>query len=135
MSTISWGTIASVSQEFDWKKNDTGGFWRHINTLGGFNATETRLLIYAYISCQNFWDETWWFLPLRVFGTLSSSLLIFPQHFGRYVLRPLSNSGTFTELRTTSFIETTGVACSDSVCHNVVQVFRYSYSPAIRIEP
>ena len=31
--------------------------------------------------------------------------------------RCLSNSGTFTELRTTSFIETTGVACSDSVCH------------------
>ena len=34
----------------------------------------------------------------------------------------LSNSGTFTELRTTSFIETTGVACSDSVSHNRVQV-------------
>ena len=29
--------------------------------------------------------------------------------------RCLSNSGTFTELRTTSFIESTGVACSDSV--------------------
>ena len=36
--------------------------------------------------------------------------------------RCLSNSGTFTELRTTSFIETTGVACSDSVSHNWVQV-------------
>ena len=36
--------------------------------------------------------------------------------------RCLSNSGTFTELRTTSFIETTGVACSDSVSHNRVQV-------------
>ena len=34
----------------------------------------------------------------------------------------LSNSGTFTELRTTSFIESTGVACSDSVSHNRVQV-------------
>ena len=36
--------------------------------------------------------------------------------------RCLSNSGTFTELRTTSFIETTGnpCACSDSVCHNRV---------------
>ena len=30
--------------------------------------------------------------------------------------RCLSNSETFTELRTTSFIETTWVACSDSVC-------------------
>ena len=33
----------------------------------------------------------------------------------------LSNLGTFTELRTTFFIESTGVACSDSVCHNRVQ--------------
>ena len=30
--------------------------------------------------------------------------------------------GTFTELRTTFFIESTGVACSDSVSHNRVQV-------------
>ena len=34
--------------------------------------------------------------------------------------RCLLNSGTFTELRTTSFIETR-VACSDSVSHNRVQ--------------
>ena len=33
-----------------------------------------------------------------------------------------SNSKTFTELRTTSFIESTGVACSDSVSHNRLQV-------------
>ena len=38
------------------------------------------------------------------------------------VFRCLSNSETFTELRTTSFIESTGVACSDSVRHNRVQV-------------
>ena len=36
--------------------------------------------------------------------------------------RCLSNSGTFTELWTTSFIETTGVACSDSVSHKRVQL-------------
>ena len=36
--------------------------------------------------------------------------------------RCLSNSGTFTELQTTSFIESTRVACSDSVSHNRVQV-------------
>ena len=36
--------------------------------------------------------------------------------------RCLANSGTITELRTTSFIESTGVACSDSVSHNRVQV-------------
>ena len=37
-------------------------------------------------------------------------------------LRCLSNSGTFTELRTTSFIESMEVTCSDSVSHNRVQV-------------
>ena len=37
-------------------------------------------------------------------------------------VRCLSNSGTFMELRTTSFIESTEVAFSDSVSHNRVQV-------------
>ena len=36
--------------------------------------------------------------------------------------RCLSNSGTFTELRTTFFIESMGVTCSYSVIHNRVQV-------------
>ena len=31
-----------------------------------------------------------WTLSLRVFGLLSSSLLLFPQRFGRYILRPSS---------------------------------------------
>ena len=83
---------------------------------------ENRINIYL-CSCLNFWDEGCWFLSLRVFGLLSSSLLLFPQRFGRYVLRPSSGvCRTMTELRTTSFIETTGVACSDSVSHNRVQV-------------
>ena len=36
----------------------------------------------------------------------------------------------------TSFIETTGVACSDSVCHNRVQVLSIPvyYSPVVRID-
>ena len=34
----------------------------------------------------------------------------------------LSNSETYTELRTTSFINSTGVTCSDSVSQNRVQV-------------
>ena len=36
--------------------------------------------------------------------------------------RCLSKSGTYTEHRTTSFIESTRVACSDSVSHNRVQL-------------
>ena len=39
----------------------------------------------------NFCDEAWWFLSLSVFGLLSSSLLLFPQRFGRYVLQPSSD--------------------------------------------
>ena len=37
-------------------------------------------------SCLHFWNEACWFLSLRVFGLFSSSLLLFPQRFGRYVL-------------------------------------------------
>ena len=78
------------------------------------------------MSCQNFWDEAWWFLSLRNFGLWSSSWLLFPQHFGWYVFRPSSgvwsNLGTYMELQTTSFIESMGVAFSDSVCHNQVQL-------------
>ena len=71
------------------------------------------------INCLNFWDEACWFLSLRVFGLLSSSLLLFSQRFGRYVFCGcLSNSGTFTELRTTTFIESTGFACSETISHD-----------------
>ena len=58
-------------------------------------------------------------LSLRVFGLLSSSFQpICPPAF----FRCLSNSGTFTELQTTSSIESTEVAYSDSVSHNQIQV-------------
>ena len=45
---------------------------------------------YKYFGCLNFWDEAGWFLSARVFGLLSSSLLLFALRFGRYVLRPFS---------------------------------------------
>ena len=38
------------------------------------------------------------------------------------IFRCLSNTGTFIKLRITSFIESTEVACSNSVSHNRVQV-------------
>ena len=43
---------------------------------------------------------------------------IYPLAFFRF----LSNSGPYTELRTTSFIESTGVTYSDPVSHNRVQM-------------
>ena len=61
-----------------------------------------------WISCLNFWDEAWWFLSLRDFRTIvfifiviSTFWPICPPAFFRCLL----NSGTFTELLTTSFIE------------------------------
>ena len=53
---------------------------------------------------------------------ISSFLLLFPQRFGRYVLRP---SG----LRITSFIETTGVACSNSISRVQVLSIPVLYRP------
>ena len=53
-----------------------------------------------------------------IFIVISTTFqLICPPAF----FRCMSNSGTFTELRTTSFIESTGLACSDSVSHNQVK--------------
>ena len=78
------------------------------------------------ISCLNFWDEACWFLSLRFFVLVFIFIVIFttfrpicPPAF----FRCLSNSGTFTEIWTTSFIETMGAACSDSFSHNRVQVW------------
>ena len=51
--------------------------------------------------------------------------------------RCLSNSATYTELQTMSFIESTGITSSDSISHNRYKylVFLYCYSPAVRTEP
>ena len=81
------------------------------------------LAVIKFSLCYN---RKMYFLSLRVFGLLSSSLLSFPQRFGQYILWPFpdvcSNLGTFTELWTMSFIESMGVASSDSISHNRVQV-------------
>ena len=57
--------------------------------------------------------------PTIVFIVISTTFRsIYPPAFFRY----LSNSGTFTELRTLSFIESTGVVCSDSVSCNLQMI-------------
>ena len=59
------------------------------------------------IWCLNFWDEAWLFLSLRVFRTIVFIFIIisttFPTICSPAFFRYLSNSGTFTELQTTSF--------------------------------
>ena len=58
------------------------------------------------------------------FGLLSSSLLLYSQRFGRYVLRP--SSEVYTGSRTKPFVWITGVNCSNSIYHDRVHVWSYS---------
>ena len=76
------------------------------------------------------------FLSLTVFGPLSSSLLVFSTTFQPIYppafFRCLSNSGNYTELRTTSFVESTGstVRIPLVITGHKYSVFLYFYSPA-----
>ena len=57
------------------------------------------------VSMKNIWKKKGFrcfFLPLRVFGLLSSSLLLFPHLFGRFVLR-LSSGVCWTREPTQKF--------------------------------
>ena len=80
-------------------------------------------LVYCHVAVQHVNRSamaTPHFLSLKVFFIFISTT--FRPKCPPAFFRCLSKSGTFTELRTTSFIESTGVACSDSVSHNWVQV-------------
>ena len=80
------------SKPFVWFRAKTDkGILCLVDHLHSVTVSYVRL----YVSCLNFWDEACWFLSLRVFGLLSSSLLLFPQRFGRYVLRPSSGVWDF----------------------------------------
>ena len=74
-------------------------------------------LVYTYISniIKVFWTIVFIFI---VFFTTFRP--IYPPAF----FKCLSNSGNYTELRTTSFIEYSGIACSDFINHYQVQVLR-----------
>ena len=83
-------------------------------------------ILYSIFSSVNTRKYNITFFFIKFFQTVVFIFIVISTTF-RSICPPaffrcLSNSGTFAELRTTSFIETTGVACSDSVCHNRVQV-------------
>ena len=78
-----------------------------------FSNTDHLGLFHKIFIINGFWTIVFIFI---VISTTFRSIC--PLAFFRCLL----NSGTFTELWTTSFIESTGVACSDSVSHNRVQV-------------
>ena len=72
---------------------------------------------------------------IKIFRTIVFIVITFRPICPPAFFRCLSNSGTFTELRTTSFTETTVVACSDSVSHNRVQVLSIPVLLLTWIEP
>ena len=80
-----------------------------------------------YFSLSKFLWRSLMIFIIRIFGLLSSSLLLFHNvsaDMNSGFFRCVSNSETYRELWTTSFIEYTGVTCSDFVSHNWVRVFR-----------
>ena len=73
--------------------------WTVVEKTNRRISTRERLAVIAWsevlqimttfcFSCLNFWDEACWFLSLRCFGLLSSSLLLFPE-----LLRRQSSEG------------------------------------------
>ena len=94
-------------------------------------------MIFKHIYLTHRWDRTgitnrykrWPLYSIFIIKGFRTIVLIFIDISSTFrsicppaFFRCMSNSGTFTELRTTSFIKSTGVACSDSVSHNRVQV-------------
>ena len=59
---------------------------------------------------------------LRFQEVLQTTIISVSVDMSSGLLQVFANSGTFTELRTKSVIESTGVVYSDSVSHNRVQV-------------
>ena len=127
MNRKEWINIAPTQNQ----GNQT--YWKNIS----YQAKIHRKMLTKLNSFLNFWDEAWWFLSLRVFGLSSSSLMLFSTTFRLICplafFRCLSNSGTYTELRTTSFIKSTGVTCSDSLSHNTT-LSRTVFTPSLAVE-
>ena len=82
--------------------------------------------LYIYDVVSKFLRRSLMILIIKGFRTIVFIFIVISTTFRPICpsafFRCWSNSGTFTELQTTSFIESTGVACSDSVSHNRVQV-------------
>ena len=89
--------------------------------------TQTRLSRHnKFISAENIYIWIHAIFIIKGFRTIVFIFIVISTTF-RSICPPaffrcFSNSGIFTDLRTTSFIESTGVACSDSFSHNRVQV-------------
>ena len=99
---------------------------RHSVTMRFYGIIQKKkeyLIKYEYDQCIK--EFFFIFLSLSVFGLLSSSLLLFPQSFGRYVIRPSSGVGRTQEpsrnFELRPLLNSRG-SCSDSVSHNRILV-------------
>ena len=86
--------------------------------------------LYCYcLNCVSTNDFDWIFI-IKGYRTIIFIFIVISTKFQSICppafFKCLSYSGTDTELRTTSFIESTGVASSDSVNHNLIQVLSIS---------
>ena len=82
--------------------------------------------IYNFVRRGCYKLVTNFFFIIMGFRTIASIFIListtFPPIYPPAFFGCMSNSETYMELRTTSFIESMGVTCSDFVSHNRVQV-------------
>ena len=86
--------------------------WTIGKSVDRWSGISDMMIIYIYIYIYIIKD-CWTIAFIFIVISTTFRPICLPAFF-----RCLSNSGTYTELRTTFFIESTGVACSDSVSHN-----------------
>ena len=100
--------------------------WQLVNKYKNTDTIVTASYAYFCTKINPFFNMKIRFFILKGFWTIVFIFIVISTMF-QLICSPafsrcLSNSGTYMELRTTSFIESMGVACSDSVSHNRVQV-------------
>ena len=103
-----WGDTGYCLEKLQRIIKDKHESWERVKELWAMSTWwwcchYSRLISDEKRNCLNFRDEVRWFLSLRVFRLLSSSLLLFPQHFSRYVIQP--SSGVCWTRKTTQNFE------------------------------
>ena len=89
-----------------------------------FNLYNPYLIINENISLKlsEFLRQNLMIFIIKGFQTIVSIFIVISTMFWPICpptfFRCLSNSGTYIELRATSFIESVGITCSDSISHN-----------------
>ena len=119
-----WTNVAMLYLIFYLKcKNSSKQFWSNIQFIDFYQLA---LNLCLKLKICNLVDLHLKFLSFRVFRLLSSSLLLYSQRFGWYVLQP-SSGVCQTQEPTQNFepcplFNPRGIACSDSIKHNQVYV-------------